>query len=120
VLPSICTIHPLRSRLVCLLAGECWDRHSYLKALMEHTNVHSYGTLLNNANLRELLAQVPPVGAAGGAGEVAISLLEGDKLRALVQGEYALTLIFEQYIEKDCIRCKPLLQADCCVSVHCC
>jgi len=76
---------------------------------MEQTEVHSYGSLLNNADLRELLAQAPPVGAAA---EAAISLLEGDKLRALVQGEYALTLIFENHVEQDYVRCDPLLQAD--------
>lgn len=97
---------------MCLLAGECWDRNSYLKALMAQTKVHSYGTLLNNANLRELLAQAPPMGAAGAPAEASISLLEGDRVRALIKGEYALTLIFEKYVQQDCIGCDHLLHAD--------
>ena len=104
-------IHP--SRGLSPRPGECWARLAYLEALMARAEVHSYGALLHNADLDTLLAAAAPVpGNLPPSDRLAspssLSLLDGDTPRALVQGGYALTLVFESHVEEDYVRCVPV------------
>jgi hypothetical protein len=70
-------------------------------------------SLLHNADLDTLLAAAAPVpGNLPPSDRLAspssLSLLDGDTPRALVQGGYALTLVFESHVEEDYVRCVPV------------
>ncbi|KAK3259938.1 hypothetical protein CYMTET_31082 [Cymbomonas tetramitiformis] len=97
-------------------AGEekCWGRLSYLEELMEFISIDSFGSLLHNRDMLEILpteTEAKPTWAKDTPAPVK-PFAEGDKVRCIHHGRYPFTLAFENNEEEDYVTEKlyePLL-----------
>eukprot|EP00854_Cymbomonas_tetramitiformis_P009257 gene9257-10966_t len=90
---------------------KCWGRLSYLEELMEFISIDSFGSLLHNRDMLEILpteTEAKPTWAK----DTPAPRFTGDKVRCIHHGRYPFTLAFENNEEEDYVTEKlyePLL-----------